>query len=916
MASPVDQSAVVLATKLTHPRLPTTHVVRDRLLADLNHALSHRLTLVSASAGWGKTTLLGIWINDFPHAVAWLSLDELDNDARRFWIVVIIALRTCLPEVGTLALAMLQSPEPPSLTAVLTTLLNELASRNEQAPLVLVVDDYHFITDQAIHESLAFLVEHLPEQVHVVLATRIDPDVPLARWRVRGELLEIRTANLRFNRAEATSFFGQTLGDVLTKEDVLRLEQRTEGWVAGLQLAALALRQRENRSGFVDTFTGNHRFLLDYVQAEILTPQEPDVQRFLLRTAVLRRMNAALCTALTNEPGGQAMLELLERSNLFVHPLDDQRQWYRVHDLFREVLLARLQATEPDLVPQLHGRAARWYAAQNEPYEAMSHALAARDFDYAAGLIEHVAPQLWVRGEAETVHAWVSELPVGVVQQHARLALDTALRLLGSAHAVVMENYRRMLADVEQTVARVEIGLGMLPAAEAVVLQGRIELLRALIAARTALTRGDVERMRVLADQATALAKAEEGGWKLIGLRIAFWYTESLQHEGGLLIPQLLAAKQQLIEAGNQLDVMIVMSLLAFASMRAGRLHAAVDEALAALELSEQLGLQSASIGYYYYILACAYRDSNQWVKAASAAQHLLQLAQTWQQADLLIVGNTELALIAAAQGDHATAEQALGTAEALVEQERFMTHTGWVASIRVHYWLKTGNLQAASAWAEQLVIIPESWNPNRIGELLVLVRVYIAQRQYERALAALDQFSGHLNRTGDRYTTLHFLALQVTAFEGAGHHASAHHALVRLFELTAEENHLRIFLDSGELMRESLQRLRDQQGDEEHRLLSATSAFVARLLAAFEEQAQHHVPANPRSNASAEPLTSREREVLRLLLAGDSNAEIAGELVISLATAKKHVSNLLGKLGVATRAQAIVRVRESPDLL
>jgi len=352
---------------------------------------------------------------------------------------------------------MLHTPEPPPLSAMLTALLNDLASvAAERAPILLILDDYHVIEDQAIHEALTFFVEHLPDQLHVVLASRVDPDLPLSRWRVRGELLEIRAADLRFSAAEASSFFSQALGDGLTEDDMLLLEARTEGWIARMQLAALAMRQREDRSAFVQTFTGSQRYLLDYVQEEVLERQSLRVQRFLLQTAVLTRLNAALCAALTEERASQAMLEWLERHNLFVVPLDEERQWYRMHELFREVLLARVQASEPELVPLLHQRAAQWYAAQGDLREAIAHALAAPDFASAAELIERAAEQLWLSGEAQTVQSWIGALPDDVVRQHARLALNTALRLLESLHSTVSAWYARGQAQVEQTIARLE----------------------------------------------------------------------------------------------------------------------------------------------------------------------------------------------------------------------------------------------------------------------------------------------------------------------------------------------------------------------------------------------------------------------------------------------------------------------------
>jgi ATP/maltotriose-dependent transcriptional regulator MalT len=417
-ARQAEQPVVLLATKLATPRVPAALVVRERLLRQLDAALAHRLTLLSAAAGWGKTTLLATWLrrNDergtksdegstasIHHSsfiahrfnVAWLSLDELDNDLTRFWDATIAALRTCIPALGDRALAMLHAPEPPPLSAILTVLLNELTPlAAERAPILLILDDYHVIDDEAIHEAVTFVLEHLPDNLHLVLASRVDPDLPLSRWRVRGELLEIRAADLRFSAAEATTFFTQALGESPAEEDVRLLEHRTEGWAAGLQLAALVMRQRADRSAFVRAFTGGQRYLMDYVQEEILERQPLKVQRFLLRIAVLTRLNAALCAALTEERTSQAMLEQLEHDNLFVAPLDEQRQWYRMHDLFREALLARLHATEPELVPVLHQRAAHWYAAQGELCEAIAHALAARDFATAAALIEREAGHL------------------------------------------------------------------------------------------------------------------------------------------------------------------------------------------------------------------------------------------------------------------------------------------------------------------------------------------------------------------------------------------------------------------------------------------------------------------------------------------------------------------------------------------
>jgi LuxR family maltose regulon positive regulatory protein len=921
----VEQQTMPLATKLARPRLPVALIVRERLLRQLAALPAHRLTLLSAAAGWGKTTLLSAWAAQHPHPVAWVSLDAQDNNPTRFWSAVIGALHMGVPEVGATALAMLHAPQPPPLTAVLTSLLNDLTCvAAPSAPIPLILDDYHVIDDQTIHESLTFLLEHLPERACLMLASRVDPDLPLARWRVRGELLEIRATDLRFTAAEATAFFTQSLSEGLAEDDVRLLEQRTEGWVAGLQLAVLAMRQRTNRAAFVQQFTGSHRYLLDYVQEEILQRQPLPIQRFLLQTAVVPRMNAALCAALTGEPTSQAMLDWLERHNLFVAPLDDERQWYRMHDLFREVMLARLQATEPELVPRLHQRAARWYAAQGAQREAIVHALAAVDFAYAADLIEREAPHLWLRGEAHTIHAWIQALPDTVVRQHARLALNTALRLLESLHATIKARYANMLVQLEQTIARVEALVqrpeeptAALPDAEVVLICRRIRLLRALIAAQAALARGDLEHMRLLAQETEELAKQEELDWQLIALWITYWLTETLQRQGGLLLDRLLLTKQQALAAGDHLSASRVMRWLTLAYGRARRLHMVYQESVDALALMEQNGEYSAMEGYLHYMLADCYYAWNRLEEASSALQRMLRIAHTWQQADLLIVGTLFVVSISLANNDLAAAEEALQTAEELAQQERDAYHPPLVVVERVQYWLAAGNLQAVRAWAEQAVFTPETWSHTRASEFLMLIRVYLALGQYAEACAALDRFSPFLDRPGDELTTSSFLALQAIALYRGGECKQARTVVLRLIALTEPESSIRVYLDAGEPMQHLLQELLDPQYDQENSLPQAAVASISKLLAAFAQQNKRTPSSRSRASyppqppALTEPLTQREQEVLHLLAAGASNREIAAQLVISLATVKKHVSNLLGKLNAESRTQAIAHARE-----
>jgi LuxR family maltose regulon positive regulatory protein len=941
--SPEAEQSQLLSTKLSAPRLPSSLVERERLLAELEGALSTPLTLLSASAGWGKTTLLSVWASRHPHQVAWLSLDSLDNEPFRFWAAVIAALRRCRSGVGALALAMLHSQEPPPFSAILTTLLNDLAEVEEPAaPLVLLLDDYQVIDDQAIQESVTFWVEHLPAHVHLLLASRVDPDLPLPRWRLRGQLLEIRMAELRFRPDEAGVFLRQAMGLSLSEAEVAALQRRTEGWVAGLQVAALSLRKREDASAWLSAFTGGHRYLLDYVQQEILRLQPEPIQRFLLQVAVLTRMNAAVCQAVTGETASQDLLETLERSNLFVVPLDEQRQWYRLHDLFREALLVQGQANHPDLLPHAHQRAAQWYEAQGELREAIAHALAATDSSYAASLIERAAARLWLSGEAQIVLTWLAALPDAVLSTHARLALDTALHLVESLHMTVRASYVRPLAQVEQTVARMEAmlrrqeeptvrldadeALPALPEAEVVVLRRRLRLLRALVAARALIFRGDAEGLRHLAQEIEGLDEQEEVSWKMIWLSLTFWLTEALQREGAILIKRLLEARREALEARDHRAAVRVRLWLAFAYLRAGRLRLVEQECLEGLALVEQIGEQTAMTGYLHSFLAYTFYARNRLAEASGSLQQALRIAQSWQQADLLINGYLTLAQVELAQGNLASADQALQQAEALSQQERLASLASWVEAARVQYWLAAGDLEQASHWAEQVVFSPDTWDPNHKGAFLMQVRVALARAAYPQAIEALEHFRALLDRPADIETTTQYLALQVIALHDGGKHEQVQAVAARLLSLTEPQGNIRVYLDLGDPMQQVLNMLLAApiaQPEQAARAPTHSRSCVANLLAAFEhEEKQGRTP--PRTETPlfqaldlpgrsptpslvpVDPLTRREQEVLRLLVAGQTYAEMAQALVVSPNTIKTQVSSIYRKLGVSRRAEVI----------
>jgi LuxR family transcriptional regulator, maltose regulon positive regulatory protein len=435
-------NGAVLSTKLYIPQVHDALVSRPRLTAKLDKGARTRLTLVCAPAGFGKTTLLGQWLFQGDRAVAWLSLDDGDNDPIRFLSHVIASLQTVQAGIGEAAWAALYSPQHPPLESILTLLLNEVTT--VMPPLCLVLDDYHVIKAGAVHDALRFLLEHLPPQMHLVITSRSDPPLPLARLRARGELLELRSDELRFTPDETATFLRDMMGLSLSAEDIIALEGRTEGWIAGLQLAALSMQGRGDLCGFIAAFTGSHRYILDYLVEEVLQDQAENVLRFLLQTSILERLTGPLCDAVTGQPGSQEMLESLERANLFLIPLDDDRRWYRYHHLFAEVLQNRLQSVDPTSAPKLHRQASRWFESEGLLDEALRHALAAPDLERAATLIEQHAWPMCVQGNILAVRAWLERLPQPLVRSRPQLTTTYSLVLTVTGQ---LEAAERLLAE-------------------------------------------------------------------------------------------------------------------------------------------------------------------------------------------------------------------------------------------------------------------------------------------------------------------------------------------------------------------------------------------------------------------------------------------------------------------------------------
>ncbi len=958
VAQALDQGMTLLSSRLVPPRRPAALVERERLLICLDGALSTPLTLVSAPAGFGKTTLLLDWASRRKSQVAWLSLEELDNTPTRFWVALIAALRRGpwgAAHLGETAVALLQSPQPPPLSSLLTALLHELERYEvSPTPLVLILDDYQVIEEQTIHEGLTFWVEHQLAHLHLLLASRVDPGLPLARWRARGQLTEIRADDLRFQEGEASQYLGHMLSSTLTEAEVRRVVSRTEGWIAGLQLAALALQKREDRAAFLQALTGSQRYLLDYVQEEILAHLSASVRDFLLHSAILSRLDASVCQVVTGaltKAASQQMLALLERANLFLMPLDEERHSYRLHELFREALLATLHTTQPEMEPVLHRRAAHFYEAQGHWHEAITHWLAAADFSTAARLMEQTVEQFWLRGEAATMANWVLVLPDQQVREHARLLLTAAFYLFNTIPQTTREQRARVFQQVRQLIARVETSLqanetsNQIPVTDAGVaavspledrearealealLKFRLRLLHLSLAVSEAASTGAYERLSAMQQEIEeADARDEEAIWQMVPLWASFLLHDTVRREGARLVPRLLEAREQVNWSKSSYASIRVRQYLALAALEAGQLRLAYEESLAALGSIEQMTGYALLKGYFESVLARVLYQWNRLEEAQSWLQTLLHEASAWRQLDLLGRGYAELMQVALVREEWSLAEFALHEVEQLVQREHFGTYPSGLPALRADFWLAQGQLEAASDWAAGIVFPEGAWERGAYDAFPVVMRVYFAERRWAEAVERLERWRTHLDRATNIAITITFLAQSLVALHQAGRSEQARRVAARLLALTEPEGYLRVYLDEGEPMREALLALLTPHS-RQHEFASSTTAYLSTLLTAFEQEqlgastslvvapTSEPAPSLVRqasaiSSARGVSLTRREQEVLCLLAAGASNQDIAQTLVIELPTVKKHVSNLLGKLGVTSRTQAIALAR------
>lgn len=896
-------SMPLLQTKLNVPALRSQLVPRPQLLTRLHDQARRPLTLVAAPAGFGKTTLVRAVLNPSDHAVAWLSLDEDDNDPTRFFAYLLAALRTQHANLGERVLPLLAAPQTPPAKVILTPLLNDLATLTTS--LLLVLDDYHLINAQPIHEAVAFLVDHLPPQVHLIITTRIDPPLPLARWRARNQLTEIRADDLRFQPDEATVFLNEVMGLRLTTAQIAALETRTEGWIAGLQLAALSMQGRDDVAGFIQAFSGSHRHVLSYLVEEVLNRCPEEALDFLLQTSLLDRLSAPLCNAVTGRSDSQQLLAKIEQANLFLIPLDDEGQWFRYHHLFADVLRQELQQRlSAEVVADLHRRASAWYKGAGLIDEAIHHALAAPAFDQAATLVEQVALTMILQSKFARLRLWLEALPAAAVQTRPLLRLYHVwvLYISGQTHQAAAH-----LAAVEAMLSADETK--RTPEVQGLVAITQTRLLREA---------GDLTGAIAISQQ--ALANLPEQATLLraritLNLAIAHYLQGELSAADQLLTESITTGHTaQLI---GPLPTIYLKALILRAQ---GKLQQAVQlcqEGLALIARHQWQELPAS--GFLYVTMGDLLRERNELGAAAEYLERGIRLGQAGGHHHILIIGSVWLAWLRQTEGNATGSQEAISAALQLIQQHavsRFWPLPSATCT-QARLWIAQGNLAAASDWAQT-----NGWHRphSSIPYLdeaasITLARLRIAEGSFAVAASLLQDLHQTAAAAGRNGSLIEILMLQALTYAAQKQREKAMSALAQALLLAEPEGYIRLFVDEGEPMRFLISDFRsfqdklwiERQPDKEQK--AKLPAYLDKLIATFGDQPLF--TALPKRQNLIEPLSERELEVLQLVAAGLSNGAIADRLIVSIGTVKTHINRIFGKLGVQSRTQAVARARE-----
>jgi len=894
------QPASLLTTKLTVPPSRIDLVSRPRLIARVQAGLQRKLLLVIAPAGYGKTTLLGSWIAQSNMPVAWVSLDESDNDSIRFWSYVVAALNALRPGSSAALLPLLSSPQASPMEFFLTMLINTFAAIPEH--IALVFDDYHVIHSDTIHAALHFLIEHLPPRIHVVLASRSEPPLALARFYARGDAVALSQAELCFTADEAKIFLTQIMKLELSMQQVGQLRARTEGWVAGLQLAALSMQHCENVAAFIETFTGDDRYIFDFFVEEVFHGLPEHLQQFLLRTSVLEHLSGPLCDAVTGQTGAAETLMTVERANLFVICSDTQRHWYRYHRLFADYLRHRLSRTQPDLVAVLQQRAAIWYAQHGQSQEAITYALEASDFPLAAHLLEEFVLMTRPHGRAQTLLAWLDRLPADMVRTRPALALARAFALLALSQFAAAEPSVR---DAEAALhASSDLDTRMQQT-----LRGYIEAVRATVAINLGETAAAIDHSQ----QALQLLTQEDTLSRYWIAQVVLNLADASQENNPAAARALYTQAVTLNRAvGNLATAITAMSALARLTAHQGLLYEAERIYRQALTLGEEGGVQLPwpSTGKAYIYLGELLYEWNDLAGAAKYLKRGIQLCEQWSHVYHTAEGMMVLAKVQAAQGDLNGGIATLEHAKCLVEEAilrapqhvsvpKFHSLSHRITAVQTEFLVRHGDLEAATRWADQHGLsLADASNQSRAGYAATLARLLVALGKPDDALVVLKRLPRTTSAEHWNSDMLKLLVDQAAALEATDSVVQATAILERALRLAEPGGYIRTFLDAGVRIQRLLAHLVSR---------GTASAYVHMLLAAFREGGH----AVPRAGvALADPLSERELTVLHLLANGLSSSEVAKELIVAVSTVRTHIKHVYAKLDAHTRSEAVERAQ------
>jgi len=886
----------VLVTKTHVPQLPHGFVARPRLSRQLNEAMRHGVVLLSAPAGYGKTTLLAEALQELEIPAGWISLDDGDNDLGSFWMYVVSALQNVDPALGQPVLDAFESPEPPPMRWLLTSLVNTLSNLDHD--IALVLDDYQAIESLAIHDGVGFLVEHMPPSFHLVIAGRADPPLPLARWRARGVIAEIRVEELAFTNAEAATFLEKAVGTVRNAKDLEILEQRSEGWIAGLKMAALSLAGKKDVSGSIYVFSGANRYILDYLAEEVLARQSPRVRQFLLETSILERLSGALCDAVTEQSDSQSMLIQLERANLFISALDAERCWYRYHQLFADVLRRQLTAAEPARVSRLHGRASMWFEKEGRIDEAIDHSLMGGDGARAVSLIESEAPRMLGQGQAARLMRYALRIP-------EPLLLGSPWLCVSFAWAALMTNNQEHLLPM---LSRAATACSKSPESLSAASRDNMQRIRGhllSIQSFVARAQGDTPRAVGFSEEANRQLPGDDPGDRVAhavnSLNLAACYQESGEIAKAVPFLEELAAAGR--TGGLSYAVLAAQGSLAEIEMQLSRLDRAAEICKEAIAQSTKWGgaLPVPGAALAYIVQGRLKYERNDLEGAAASLRAGFELGEMSTNLETVLKGCLSMAELAQAQGDGESALEHLQRAENLGPWVAAPPEFRQLPARKIRLELRRGDTDAAASWArEQEMSLPISRLPRYEQELswLTLVRVRIATENCCELPEYLDELIRNAEHQARTATVIECLVLKALAQARCGASAEALNSLDRALSLAEPAGYARIFLDEGAPLVEMLRRIA-AQGTRGH--------YASKLLDAMATSAQSQA----KRPGLIEPLSDRELDVLRLIASGKSNKEIAFELFLAVGTVKKHANNIFGKLGVESRTQAIARARD-----